>query len=71
MIFLNIISHQYAYSDELSNNIHYYNGWKTNKAWYINKKVILPYMNAFSSWSGEFEPDYQVKSHLKCTNKLE
>lgn len=63
------LSHQYAYSDELQNNIHYYNGWKTNKAWYINKKVILPYMNAFSSWSGEFEPDYQIKSQLADIEK--
>ena len=63
------LSHQYAYSDELSNNIHYYNGWKTNKAWYINKKVILPYMNAFSSWSGKFDPNYQVKSQLADIEK--
>lgn len=32
------LSHQYAYSDELQNNIHYYNGWKTNKAWSSTKK---------------------------------
>lgn len=63
------LSHQYAYSDELSNNIHYYNGWKTNKAWYINKKVILPYMNAFSRWSKNFEPDYQVRSQLADIEK--
>lgn len=63
------LSHQYAYSDELQNNIHYYNGWKTNKAWYINKKVILPYMNAFNSWNGKFDPDYQVKSQLADIEK--
>lgn len=63
------LSYQYSYSDELSNNIHYYNGWKTNKAWIINKKVILPYMNAFSSWSGKFDPDYEVKSKLKDIEK--
>lgn len=63
------LSHQYAYSDELQNNIHYYNGWKTNKSWYINRKVILPYMNAFSSWSGEFSPDYEVKSKLMDIEK--
>lgn len=28
------------YYDEQSNNIHYYNGWKTNKAYVVNKKVI-------------------------------
>lgn len=63
------LSYQYAYSDELSKNIHYYNGWKTNKAWYINKKVILPYMNAFSSWNREFNPDYQVVSQLADIEK--
>jgi len=63
------LSHQYAYIDELNNNIHYYNGWKTNKAWYINKKVILPYMNAFNSWSGKFDPDYRVRGQLMDIEK--
>jgi len=63
------LSYQYSYSDELSSNIHYYNGWKTNKAWFINKKVILPYMNAFSSWSGRFSPDYNVKGELMDIEK--
>lgn len=63
------LSFQYHYSDELSGNIHYYNGWKTNKAWIINKKVILPYMNAFSSWSGRFEPSYDVKRKLADIEK--
>lgn len=63
------LSYQYSYSDELSNNIHYYNGWKTNKAWYINKKVIMPYMNAFSSWSGRFEPRYDVQRKLADIEK--
>lgn len=39
------LSHQYAYYDS-STNIHYYNGWKTNKAWIINDKVILPWYYA-------------------------
>jgi len=28
------------YYDEQSKNIHYYNGWKTNKAYIVNKRVI-------------------------------
>ena len=63
------LSYEHAYSDEYKKNIHYYNGWKTNKAWYINKKVILPSMNAFSSWSGKFEPDYRVRSQLADIEK--
>ena len=55
------LSYQYAYSDELSKNIHYYNGWKTNKAWIINKKVILPWMNAWNGYTGRFSPtDYRL-----------
>lgn len=36
------LSHKYSWSSEFDSNIHYYNGWATNKAWYVNKKVILP-----------------------------
>ena len=41
------LSYQYSYSSEYGNNVHYYNGWKTNKCWIINKKVILPFYNAW------------------------
>lgn len=57
------LSHQHSWYDT-SKNIHYYNGWKTNKAWYINKKVIIPYMNAFNNWDNSFNPDYGVKQKL-------
>jgi len=36
-------SDKHSWCDETSKNIHYYNGWKTNKAWKINKKVIVPF----------------------------
>lgn len=35
------LTNRFAQYDGCS-NVHYYNGWKTNKAWIINKKVILP-----------------------------
>lgn len=35
-------SSKYSYWDETSKNIHYYNGWKTNKSYKVNKKVIIP-----------------------------
>ena len=57
------LSRQYAYDKDLCKNIHYYNGWKTNKSWIINKKVIIPYMNAFDGWDGMFEP-------WRCCDKL-
>lgn len=47
------LSSKYSWIPEMSNNIHYYNGWKTNKAHMIGKKVILPCNGAFSDakWS--------------------
>lgn len=71
------LSHKYSYYDETGNNIHYYNGWKTNKAWIINKKVIIP-LNAFNSysWKNDFCPSqYDVLTKLqdieKCFNYLD
>lgn len=58
------LSIQYSYSDELSNNIHYFNGWKTNKCWIINKKVILPFMNAWG-WFGYDPTEYQIVEKLR------
>lgn len=49
------LSYQYSYNDELNNNIHYFNGWKTNKCWIINKKVILPFYSAWG-WNNRFYP---------------
>lgn len=68
------LSYKYSYWDETSKNIHYYNGWKTNQAWIINKKVIIP-LNAYDS-SGRYEPgNYEIVSRLqdieKCFNYLD
>lgn len=59
------LSYQYHYSDELARNIHYYNGWKTNKAWIINKKVILPWMCSWDEYTGAYQPsNYKVMRKL-------
>lgn len=43
---------RHSYDSEWSKNIHYFNGWKTNKAWKINKKVIIPgWVYPDYSWS--------------------
>ena len=37
------------YHSELQNeNVHYYNGWKTNKAHYVNMKCIIPTYGCFA-----------------------
>lgn len=69
------LSHKYSYWDEMSKNIHYYNGWKTNQAWIINKKVIIP-LKAYDEFLGRYEPsDYKIVNKLqdieKCFNYLD
>lgn len=50
MYLFDTFSSKYYYLDECSTNIHYYNGWKTNKAHKVNKKVIIPMYGVWSSW---------------------
>lgn len=45
------LSAQHAYDPDMKNNIWYYDGWKTNSSWKINKKVILP----CSAWDNDFK----------------
>ncbi|MGJ9383221.1 DUF4942 domain-containing protein [Salipaludibacillus sp. CF4.18] len=35
---------------DFSTNIHYYNGWNTNDAYKIGKKVIYPFFTTFEDW---------------------
>lgn len=64
------LSRKHSYNDEYSKNIHYYNGWKTNKSWIINKKVIIPlscYCNIFNC----FDLDkYEVIRKLSDIEKV-
>lgn len=36
------LSAKHSWDEDLPGNIHYYNGWKTNLSWKINRRVILP-----------------------------
>lgn len=69
------LSHKYSYWDETSNNIHYFNGWKTNKSWIINKKVIIPLRGWDNFWSEWKVNDWEIVHRLsdieKCLNYLD
>lgn len=59
------LSGKYSYHEELNNkNIHYFNGWKTNKAWCVGEKVIVPYLR--SDWQGtdRLSDIHKTLSHL-------
>lgn len=65
-------SHKH-YFDESSKNIHLYNGWKTNKSWKVNKKVIIPlqaYRDIQYSWGGYKPTYYDVLDKLKDIEKV-
>ncbi len=49
------LTEEHSWLPEMSKNIHYYNGWKTNKVHKINSKVILPIYGLFadSYWRKE------------------
>ncbi len=49
------LTEEHSYYPEFSKNRHYYNGWKTNKAHKIGKKVILPCHGVFSEWSDRLD----------------
>ena len=52
---------------EYSKNIHYYNGWKTNKAFKCNQKVIIP-LYAFDNHWNDFRA-YRVQGQLSDIEK--
>ena len=41
---------RHYYFEECGTNVHYYNGWSTNKAYMINVKVIIPTYNFDDFW---------------------
>lgn len=47
------LSHEHAWFAESAKNVHYFNGWATNKAWKINEKVILPFYG--KDWDGKLD----------------
>ncbi|MEI2356072.1 DUF4942 domain-containing protein [Mesobacillus zeae] len=55
---------------DFSTNIHYYNGWNTNEAYKIGKKVIYPFFTSFGDWEigardGSFNTvDYRIKGFI-------
>lgn len=66
-------SHKYAWSTEFDKNIHYYNGWKTNSAYKINKKVIVllqGWRDMQFSWGGFKPTHYDVVHYLRDVEKV-
>ena len=59
--------------DENSQNRHYFNGWRTNDAFAVNKKVIIPMYNALEArWDGKggFRLNFQTGQKLSDIEKV-
>ena len=63
------LTETHSYYPEFSKNRHYYNGWKTNSAYKIDKKVILPCYGVFSDWSGE-PSSYEARKVLEDIERI-
>lgn len=58
---------EHSYYPECSKTIHYYNGWKTNKAHKIGKKIIVPHY--FLNYRNEYD-EYLMYSKLNDIEKV-
>lgn len=63
---------RYSYYPEMSKNIHYYNGWKSNKAHKVEKKVIVPIYGFFAdrTWSKEAFRVQQAEGKISDIEKV-
>ena len=63
---------EHTWYEECKNNIHYYNGWKTNKAHKIGKKCIIPTYGAFAkNWNSKRKKyDLDGLDQYKCYETL-
>ena len=63
------LSARHSWDEDLKNNIHYYNGWKTNLSWKINRRVIL----RLQAWNyrGELEYSPNMKTAIETLIDIE
>jgi hypothetical protein len=66
------LTSKYAYGDNFGTNVHYFNGWKTNKAHYINHRVILPLrlMSYYTPGSFDWDAHKTISDMVKALNYL-
>lgn len=62
---------EHSYYPECQKTIHYFNGWKTNKAHKIGKKVIVPFYcyNSYSFGGGSYNT-FEIANMLKDVEKV-
>lgn len=66
------LSARHSWDKDMQNNIHYYNGWQTNCAWKINRRVIIP-LSVFR-WCKYYNPpcwEYNPEEALEELSDIE
>lgn len=63
------LTEEHCYYPECQKNRHLFDGWKTNKAHKINKKVIIPCYGVFDSWDGR-PRTYRVREVLEDIERI-
>lgn len=59
----------YEHSMDCEKNIHYFNGWKSNSAFKINSKVVIPYANCWDGIFKRFSYSYELCGFLEDIEK--
>lgn len=63
------LTEEHSYYPECSKNRHLYDGWKTNKAHKIGKKVIIPCYGVWCEWSGK-PREYEARKVLEDIERI-
>ena len=63
------LTEEHSWYPECAKNKHYYDGWKTNKAHKIDKKVIIPCYGVWSEWSGK-PREYEARKVLEDIERI-
>lgn len=62
---------KFAYDESIQNgNVWFYNGWKSNKAHKVNRKIILPMYALESGFSGDMRFNYRIPDELRDMVKV-
>lgn len=60
----------YQHSLQKSNNVHYYNGWKTNDCCKVKQKVIVPFYGLYDGRWGGFWSAHKAYDYLEELEKI-
>lgn len=60
------LSAKHSWFPECEKNIHYFNGWATNKAHKVNSKVILPLNGFYACWDGKKKLESREFANTIC-----